>query len=351
MPLFLRNRRLSPDAPVFIIAEAGVNHNGEIKQAHQLIDQAAACGADAVKFQTFITEEIISKDAPLAGHHLANVGKSTSHFDLIKRLELRFDAFDELKQHCEEKKMTFFSAPYDIESARFLIGLGVEIIKVPSSEMMNYPMLDVIRREDTLVMLSTGMSQWDEIVDAVSFVKEYQSKLIVLKCTSNYPASPESLNLNGVRRMQNRFPELMIGFSDHCLGCEASLVAVGMGVKVLERHFTLDKNDWGPDHKASMEPKEFSDFVQAVRQAEIILGKAEWEIQDEEKSQRDAMQKGVYARRELKKGEKISITDVRFLRPSSNLSPKEFFLNCLNRQIKADVVEGELIMKKHFIDG
>ncbi len=350
MSLSLKHRRLSSNDSVFIIAEAGVNHNGDLNKAHQLIDEAAACGADAVKFQTFITEEIISPDAPLAGHHVANIGQTITHFDLIKKLELPFGVFDELKKHCEDRKMTFISAPYDTPSAKFLIDMGLEIIKVPSSEMMNYPMLDVIRKSAVPVMLSTGMSRWAEIVEAVNFVKECQSRLIVLKCTSNYPASSASLNLNGIKRMQDVFPQTMIGFSDHSLGHEASLVAVGMGVKVLERHFTLDKDDWGPDHKASMDPKEFRRFVDAVRQAEVILGKSDWDIQNEEKSQRATMQKGVYARRDLKKGEKISVADVRFLRPSSDLSPKEFFLTCVNKQVKADVTAGQLIKKEHFSD-
>lgn len=322
---------------MFIIAEAGVNHNGDISIAHKLIDAAAAAGADAVKFQTFVTEEVVSPETPLAGHHIANVKDRLSHFELIKKLELPLNVFYELKIHCEERGVVFISTPYDIPSAEFLIEMGIEIIKIASSEMTNYPLLDVVRRSIIPVILSTGMSSWEEIVESVNFIKEYHNNICVLKCTSNYPASPESINLRGIYKLKETFPDCLFGFSDHSEGIGISLTALGFEVCMIERHFTLDKKAWGPDHKASLTPDEFGNLVQAVRKSEKALGSRDWNIQDEELVQRKTMQKGVYARGAIKKGERVRIQDVKFLRPSGKISPKLYYLKFMNKTSLIDI--------------
>ena len=339
--LTLKNRKIGKGQPVFIIAEAGVNHNGDISLAHQLVDAAVDAGADAVKFQTFITEENIALRAPLAGHHLANVGKKLSHFELIKRLELPFNRFVELKSHCEEKGVVFLSTPYDLPSTQFLIELGCEAIKIASSEMTNYPLLDVVRRSKIPVILSTGMSHWEEIVDSVNFLGEYHFNICILKCTSNYPASPESINLCGIIKLKETFPQCVVGFSDHSIGDEISLASLGFEVCIIERHFTLDKSAWGPDHKASMTTDELKHFVLAIRKAEEALGTEDWDIQTEEVSQSKTMQKGVYARTNIKQGERITLADVKFLRPPGEITPKFFFLYYMNRITTAEVLQGE----------
>lgn len=346
----LKDRVIGDGQPVFIIAEAGVNHNGDISIAHKLIDAAASAGADAVKFQTFITEENISPDTPLAGHHISNVGLNISHFNLIKKLELPLDSFQELKEHCEEKGIIFISTPYDIVAANTLIKIKTEIIKVASSEMMNYPLLDVIGKSHIPVIVSTGMSCWDEIVDAVNFLGFYHSNICILKCTSNYPASPEGINLRGILKLRKAFPRYQVGFSDHSEGCEISLAALGFGVSIIERHFTLDKNSWGPDHRASLEPVEFKRFVEAVRKAEKALGSKDWEMQQEELSQRKTMQKGVYAKREIKKGSCVTADDVKFLRPTGKMTPKKFFLCYKNKIIYSDVKPNTELTPEHFIN-
>jgi len=333
---------------VLIIAEAGVNHNGDINLAHKLIDAAAEAGADAVKFQTFLTEESIGRTTPLAGHHLVNVGKTMSHYDLIKKLELPFERFAELKKHCEQKGIIFLSTPYDVFSTKFLIKLGCDAIKIASSEMMNYPILDVVRRSKRHVFLSTGMSRWKEIVDAIRFVGELNKNICILKCTSNYPASPASINLRGIRKLCEEFPRYLIGFSDHSVGNEISLASISMDVVMIERHFTLDKNAWGPDHKASLTPNEMKRFVQEVRKVEQALGKKDWDIQDEETAQRKTMQKGVYARREITKGERVRMEDVKFLRPSGKITPKDFFLWYQNRIASKDIPMASELTPGHF---
>lgn len=326
-----------------MIAEAGVNHNGNINTAFDLIDAAIESGADAVKFQTFITEENISKDTPLASHHLNNVGTSLSHFELIKRLELPFDCFKQLKQYCNERKINFISTPYDLKSADYLINIDTEILKIASSEMLNFPLLEVVGQSKIPVIISTGMSSWDEICDSINFIKKFHSEICVLKCTSNYPSSPDTINLLGLNKIFKDFPDLLLGFSDHSEGSEISLASIGIGVDVIERHFTLDKELWGPDHKASMNPSEFKKFVNEIRKVEKALGSYDWDIQDAEIVQKETMRKGVYIRQSMKKGECVKVEDVKFLRPLGKMTPKDFFLNYLNRPLCADILaESEL---------
>ena len=346
----IQGKVIGPGEPVFLVAEAGVNHNGDIDLAHRLIDAAVDAGADAVKFQTFITEEVVSKKAPLAGHHLANIKEVVTHFDLIKKLELPFTAFTELKEHCEERNVVFISTPYDILSAEFLIDLGADIIKIASSELVNLPLLDVVRTSKIPVILSTGMSTWAETAESVDFVREYHESVCILKCTSNYPASPGSINLNGTIKIRQAFPSLLVGFSDHSEGSEVSLTAVGIGISVIERHFTLDKNAWGPDHKASMLPDEFRVFVRSVRKCEKALGSVDWDIQDEELIQRQTMRKGVYTIRKIRKGEQLTNKDVRFLRPSMGLSPKEFYLHYSGKIVNRMLESGQIVLADDFAD-
>ena len=329
--------------PVFLVAEVGVNHNGSVDAAHALIDAAAVSGADGVKFQTFITEELVSLKTPLAGHHMANIRDNISHFDLIKRLELPFDAFEGLKLHCEDKGMVFISTPYDLVSADFLIKLGTRMIKVASSEMMNLPLLDLLRNSGTPIILSTGMSQWEEIVEAVDFLRAEQPEVCILKCTSNYPASPESINLKGIRKIRKTFPDVPVGFSDHSEGMEISLASLSMGVNMIERHFTLDRDQWGPDHNASMLPYEFASFTSAVRKVELAWGVSDWYIQSEEVAQRATMSKSVFIRKEKNIGERIEVPDVMFLRPGGGMSPREFYRQYKGKTLIRSVKRGHLL--------
>jgi sialic acid synthase SpsE len=346
--LQIGNKRVGDGRPVFLIAEAGVNHNGDLDMAYRLIDAAVTAGADAVKFQTFLTEEVVSPETPLAGHHVANVGKTISHFDLIKKIELPPKSFKELKAYCERKRIIFISTPYDVPSTRLLLELGCDTIKIASSEMSNFPMLDVVRSSGVNVILSTGMSQWQEIVDVVQFLKEKTSNICILKCTSNYPASAESIHLKGINKIYDSFPDCCVGFSDHSVGNHISLASLGFDVCMIERHFTLDKEAWGPDHKASMTPAEFRQFVDDVRLVEKALGKYDWDVQDEERTQRRTMQKGAYTRKAMKKGCTVTLDDVKFLRPTGSITPKEFFLKFQQRPLAIDVGFEQELKPEHF---
>jgi len=334
---------------VLVIAEAGVNHNGDVDIAHQLIDAAAEAGADAIKFQTFVTEEIVAPDAPLAGHHMANVGEELTHYELLKRIELPWDAHPKLKTHCEERGVIFISTPYDVSSAKFLVELGCQVIKVASSEMTNLPLLDVLGDAGLPVMLSTGMSHWEEIVESVRFLEQKGTPLCILKCTSNYPATPASINLRGLIRMREAFPDCVLGLSDHSEGIEISLAALGLGATVIERHFTLDPEAWGPDHKASLPPAEFKRLVKSIRRVEAAMGDRDWTIEDEELGQRNTMQKGAYARRPISRNERVGLDDVMFLRPKGEIGPKEFYLVYRDRRTRRDIAAGSPLTADSFV--
>jgi N,N'-diacetyllegionaminate synthase len=336
------------DKKVKIVAEAGVNHNGSLKQAHNLIDKASEIEADAIKFQTFITEKNISKNTPLAGHHKANLKEIISHYDLIKRLELPLDNFRELKEHAEENKLEFISTPYDILSAQYLIDLKVDLIKIASSEMTNLPLLEVISNSNIPIILSTGMSNIDEVIDSINFIYTKHKNITVLKCTSNYPSSYESINLKSIETLKNIFPKLEVGFSDHCEGPEASILSLAYNVKIIEKHFTLNKNDWGPDHKASLEPDEFKEFIRNIRVAEKTLGSNNWDIQKEEIPQKNTMRKGTYLNQNVEKGDIITLDMVDFLRPLGSITPKNFFLRFKNNPIKSNFLKGHQLSEVDF---
>tara|TARA_B100001250_G_C19788138_1_gene785132 strand:- start:366 stop:1412 length:1047 start_codon:yes stop_codon:yes gene_type:complete len=328
---------IGDNQPVFIIAEAGINHNGKMDIAYDLIDAARDSGADAVKFQTFITENIIHPNCPRPSHEEENIPENISHFDLVKKWELPFESYEKLKNYSENNGLIFISTPYDIESAELLIELQCDAIKIASSDMSNYPLLDKIRHTQIPIILSTGMNYWYEIVDSINFIKEKTNKLCVLKCTSNYPASYEGINLNGLTRLKDQYPNSLFGFSDHTEGFEASIASLGFGVRIIEKHLTLEKKSWGPDHKASLDPNQFKNFVHHIKNAEKTLGDRNWEVQEEETSQRNVMQKGTYVNKDIKKGTAITMDDVIFLRPKNGISPKEFFLEYNNKIINTDL--------------
>jgi N,N'-diacetyllegionaminate synthase len=336
-------KEIGQDEPVFIIAEAGVNHNGDIDLAHKLIDAAADVAVDAVKFQTFLVDELVSREAPLASHHISNIKEEISHYDLLKKIELPLGVFEELKKHCEERGVVFISTPYDIPSAKHLIDIKTELIKIASSEMLNYPLLHVCGDASTPIVLSTGMSDWQEIEESVAFLSTYEPELCILKCTSNYPADFDSINLRGITRIHESFENCLVGFSDHTVGNEVSIASLGIGVSVIEKHFTLDRSLWGPDHCASMIPSEFDYFVKSIRAVEKSMGKKHWQMHDKEKVQRKTMQKGVYARSTIKKGETLNVEKVKFLRPKGAISPKEFWLHFQGKKAKMDIEKGDII--------
>lgn len=312
----------SREAPCFIIAEAGVNHNGNLNIAKQLIDVAKEAGVDAVKFQTFISEEVVSNDAPKAEYQKQTTDASESQLDMIKKLELSEEDHKKLVIYAKQKNILFLSTPFDMKSADLLVELGVPLIKISSGEITNYPFLRHIARKNLPIILSTGMSTLEEVADAISVLKEAGCKdLILLHCTSNYPARVEDCNLLAMKTMMDAFG-LPVGYSDHTPGIYVSIIAAALGACVIEKHFTLDKNLPGPDHKASLEPHELKEMIKGIRIIEKALGSPVKAPVQSEFEVRDVARRSIVARDDIPAGTVITENMLAFKRPGTGISPK-----------------------------
>ena len=302
-------------APVFIIAEAGVNHNGDINTAFALIDAAQRAGADAVKFQTFKTEKIITKSAATADYQKNNVAGEASQFELVKRLELSYEQFSELQRHCKKRRILFLSTPDESESLDFLIDvLQIPIIKIGSGEVNNLPYLRQIASKNKPMILSTGMSYLGEIETAVATIQAISSAPItLLHCTTNYPCPMEQVNLSAMLTLKNAF-KTEIGYSDHTLGIEVPIAAVALGATVIEKHFTLDKNMPGPDHLASLNPQELTEMVTAIRRIELAMGDGIKRPNSSEQVTKTVVRKRLTAIKNLPIGHVLNPSDIEFKR-------------------------------------
>ncbi|MDH1977199.1 N-acetylneuraminate synthase [Aliarcobacter butzleri] len=309
---------------VFIIAEAGVNHNGSIDFAKKLIDVAVEAGVDAVKFQTFKTELCISRDAKKADYQVNNTGNSIeTQFEMVKKLELSEEMHDELISYCKSKNIMFLSTPFDHDSIELLNDLGVEIFKIPSGEITNLPYLRHIGKLNKKVILSTGMADIGEIEDALDVLINAGTKkenITVLHANTMYPTPMEDVNLKAMVTIGNSF-DIAFGYSDHTLGIEVDIAAVAMGACCIEKHFTLDCKMEGPDHKASLEPDELKAMVKAIRNIELALGSS---IKKPSKSEIPNMQiarKSIVAKMDIKKGDKLSEEKITIKRPGNGINP------------------------------
>jgi len=308
---------------VFIIAEAGVNHNGSIKLAKKLIDVAVDAGADAVKFQTFKAEKLVSKNAQKADYQKQTTDKIESQFDMIKKLELDLDTHKELISYCKTKNIMFLSTPFDHDSIELLNDLRLEIFKIPSGEITNLSYLRHIGKLDKKVILSTGMADMGEIEDALDILLEAGTKkenITVLHANTMYPTPMEDVNLNAMVTIGNTF-DVAFGYSDHTLGIEVDIAAVAMGAKVIEKHFTLDKTMEGPDHKASLEPDELKAMVKAIRNIELALGSSVKKPSNSEIPNINVVRKSIVAKTEIKKGQILTEENITIKRPGNGLSP------------------------------
>lgn len=301
---------------VIIIAEAGVNHNGNLDNAFKLIEAAADAGADYVKFQTFKTELCIAKDAPLAEYQKKD-GIETQ-FDLVKKLELSEDMHLELIKHCKKHNIKFLSTGFDLPSLEFLNSLGMDFYKVPSGEVTNLPYLRKIASFGKKIVLSTGMCTLDEIKDALSVLGP--SDVTVLHCNTEYPTPMKDVNLTAMNTIGEEL-NVPIGYSDHTLGIEIPVAAVARGARVIEKHFTLDKNMEGPDHKASLEPNELKAMVQSIRNIEQALGDGKKEPSESEQKNIKIARKSIVAHRDIKKGDIFSEENITVKRPGDGISP------------------------------
>ena len=306
-----------------IIAEAGVNHNGDLEIAKELIHQAAIAGADLVKFQTFTVAKLLTLEAPKADYQQDPNALTTSNYEMLESLELSKNDHLELIQECKKHDIEFFSTAFDEASLSFLLELGMSKIKIPSGEITNKPLLEFIAQFDMPVIMSTGMADLNEIHRAIEVLcnnKLTRENITILHCTSQYPASFENINLRAITSMKKKF-NLNIGYSDHTLGAEASIAAVSLGATIIEKHITLDSNMPGPDHKASMEPKDFQDMVSAIRNIERGLGNGIKAPTSEELEMRTVARKSLVANKKIEKGEIFTQENLTVKRPGNGISP------------------------------
>jgi N-acetylneuraminate synthase len=355
---------------VLIIAEAGVNHNGDIGMALRLVEEAARAGADCVKFQTFKAERLAAAHAPMAAYQRRNLESAGSQLEMLKRLELSREDHVRLQERCRQLGIRFLSSPFDIESASFLIeGLGLDTIKLGSGELTNGPLLLHVARAGVKILLSTGMSTLDEVKEALGVIafallsandpappsraafaaafederarSALQAKVTLLHCTTEYPAPPADANLHAIETLVRAFG-LETGFSDHSEGVDIATAAVALGASVIEKHFTLDRQLPGPDHKASLEPSELAELVQAVRAIEAALGNGIKVPAPSELANRSVARKSLAALRPIAKGETFDTANLGVLRPGTGLSPMLYWER-LGSKAERDYSPGDLI--------
>jgi N,N'-diacetyllegionaminate synthase len=332
-------KTIDHDSPVYIIAEVGVNHNGSIELAKRLIDAAAEAGADAVKFQTFKSEKLVSKSALKADYQVKNTQNNESQLEMLKKLELSFDDFRLLKAYCEEKNIEFMSTPFDDESAKFLHEIGVHAFKIGSGDLTNIPFLRSIGKYDTPVLLSTGMGTLGEIEEALEVLSSNQ--VAVLHCTSNYPAPYEDVNLKVIETFKVAFGKI-VGYSDHTEGNEISFAAVAMGAKIIEKHFTLDKDLPGPDHKASITPLELKQLVDGVRKIEVAYGNGIKRCMPSELNTKDVARKSLVAAQDMPVGTILTVDNLTIKRPGNGIPPK-YYDKLLGKKIKKPVEQDQVL--------
>ena len=306
---------------VYIIAEAGVNHNGDLKIAKEMVGVAKNAGVDAIKFQTFVTENLVTRNAQTAEYQKHNTGKQETQFEMLKRLELSYDDYKELKELCCEKGIEFLSTPFDVESIKMLERLNIDKFKIPSGEITNYPYLVQIAQTGKPVIMSSGMCTWSEIADAVQVLRDHgTTDLSLLHCTTEYPAPYNEVNLKVINAMQDKFG-VKVGYSDHTQGIEVAVAAVAMGAEIIEKHFTLSREMEGPAHKASLEPQELNSMVQAIRNVEMAIGSSEKRPSTSEIQNMKVARKSIVAKRNIKIGEMFSEENLTTKRPGTGLSP------------------------------
>ena len=326
----------------FIIAEAGPNHNGDFDTALRLVDAAKRAGVDCVKFQTFVSEELISKRAEKAEYQKKTTGADESQYEMLKKLELSFDQFRELKKYCDETGIMFLSTPFDIPSVRFLQELDIAFWKIPSGEITNYPYLVEIAKTHKDVVMSTGMSEMEEIAAAIKVLRENGAgRISLLHCNTEYPTPFEDVNLRAMDTLRDAFG-VPVGYSDHSLGISVPIAAAARGAQIIEKHFTLDRNMEGPDHKASLELNEFKSMVSAIRNIEKALGTGSKVASPSEIENKDIARKSIVASRMIKKGEVFSKENITTKRPGSGISPMKWY-NVIGTVAKRDFQEDELI--------
>lgn len=329
----------------YIIAEIGVNHNNDLGIAKKIIDFCAREKVDAVKFQTFKAENLALKNTKKVKYQLKQKKDKENHFQMLKKLELSEKDHKYLINYCKKKKIDFISTPYDIESAKFLISQKVKTIKVSSADLTDRFLHEYLSKTDKNIIISTGMSNINEIKSTLKIYKNNKSKISLLHCVSNYPSSYSSLNLDCLSSLKKL--NCKIGFSDHTIDALAAVVAVSKGAQIIEKHITLDNNLPGPDHKASLNLKNFKIFLEQLRKTKLIIGKNVKKVQPEEKEMMAISRKGLYYNKSISKGKLIKKTDLISLRPNTKF--KVFnYKSIINKKLIKKVFKNKPVQMTHF---
>ena len=341
MKIKIGGKLIGAGNPCFIIAEAGVNHNGKLSLAKKLIDKAKEAGVDAVKFQTFKAENIVTKEAKQAKYQTKNIGKKESQFAMLKRLELSYADFRNLKKYCDRKKIIFLSTPHSSKEDVDIVAELCPVIKIASGDLTNLPFLKYIAKKDLPIILSTGMANLREVKEAVKTILSINKKIILLHCTTNYPTPVNEVNLRAMFTMGEEF-NLPVGYSDHTQGMEVSLAAAAMGACVIEKHFTLNKKLPGPDHKASLGPEELKAMVRGIRNIQAALGDGTKKPTPSEMETAKVARKSIVAAKNIKKGTEIREDMLVIKRPGTGIAPK-YFNEILGKKAKKDIKKEFLI--------
>lgn len=360
MQIQIGEKLISKSNPCFVIAEAGVNHNGNLELAKKLVDAAYEAGVDAVKFQTFKSEEIVTPEAEQAKYQTENTGKKESQYEMLKRLELSYDNFRELKEYCDKVGIMFLSTPHSCKDDVDLVAELCKAIKVGSGDLTNLPILKYMAKKNLPIILSTGMANMEEIKEGVEAVLPINKQLILLHCTTNYPTALNEVNLKAMEAMEKEF-NLPVGYSDHTEGIKVSLGAAALGACMIEKHFTLDRNMEGPDHKASLEPDELKQLVDEIREIEArmangesrktilgeldiaeVLGDGVKKPTPSELEVAKIARKSIVAAIDIKAGEIIAANMLKIKRPGTGILPK-FLHEIVERKAKENILKDELL--------
>ena len=338
----LGDRLVGPGQPVFVIAEAGVNHNGDVAQARALIDAAAGSGADAVKFQTFSADRLVTASSPKAGYQNRTTDPGESQLAMLKRLELSADAHRQLIDHARARDILFLSTPFDLQSADLLELLGVEVFKLGSGELTDLPLLIHVARKRRPMIVSTGMSWMEEVGRAVTAIREAADvPLALLHCVSNYPAESRDCNLRAMDGMRDTFG-VPVGYSDHTRGIVAAVAAVARGACIVEKHLTLDRQMAGPDHQASSDPGEFAALVRAIRETEASMGDGVKRPMEAELPTRAVARKSVVALVDIPRGQPVTREMLGVRRPGTGIPPADLD-RLIGRAHRQDIPAGSLL--------
>jgi N,N'-diacetyllegionaminate synthase len=337
----IEDHAVGPGLPSFIIAEAGVNHNGSVETARRLIDVAVDAGADAVKFQTFRAETLVTDLSPKPEYQLETTSRQESQLEMLRRLELPRPAHRELQEYCHQRGVMFLSTPFDEEAADFLDQLEVPAFKISSGDVTNLPLLEHVAKKGKPIILSTGMSDMEELRQAVQTIREGGcDDIVLLQCVSNYPANPADVNLRAMQTMASEL-DVPVGYSDHTTGIEVALAAVALGACVIEKHFTLDRDLLGPDHRVSLEPSELAHLIEGIRKIEAAMGDGRKACTASEADTARTARRSLTAAQDISAGTKLTRDLIAIQRPGTGLAPA-LLSSLVGRTMRVDVRAGSL---------